>query len=71
MTRYLQADCQEPGSASVPYAWQSSIGYLYLLKMKLAINRANADLCILFDKLTFLIIFYSTKCGRQANSVQN
>ena len=25
----LQADCQEPGSAPVSYAWQSSMGYLY------------------------------------------
>jgi len=28
--RHLQADCQEPGSAPEPYAWQSSMGYLYL-----------------------------------------
>ena len=28
---HLQADCQEPGSASEPYARQSSMGYLYLL----------------------------------------
>ena len=27
---HLQADCQEPGSAPEPYAWQSSMGYLYL-----------------------------------------
>jgi len=29
-SRYLQADCQEPGSAPEPYARQSSISYLYL-----------------------------------------
>ena len=29
-SRHLQADCQEPGSASEPYARQSSMGYLYL-----------------------------------------
>jgi len=29
-SRHLQADCQEPGSAPEPYAWQSSIGYLYV-----------------------------------------
>jgi len=29
-SRYLQADCQEPGSAPEPYARQSSMGYLYL-----------------------------------------
>ena len=29
MTRHLQADYQEPGSAPEPYARQSSIGYLY------------------------------------------
>ena len=27
--RHLQAVCQEPGSAPVPYARQSSMGYLY------------------------------------------
>jgi len=26
----LQADCQAPGSAPEPYAWQSSMGYLYI-----------------------------------------
>jgi len=29
-SRYLQADCQEPGSAPEPYARQSSMGCLYL-----------------------------------------
>ena len=29
-SRYLQADCQEPGSVPEPYAWRSSMGYLYL-----------------------------------------
>jgi len=29
-SHHLQADCQEPGSASEPYARQSSMGYLYL-----------------------------------------
>ena len=29
-SRYLQADCQEPGSAPEPYARQSSMGSLYL-----------------------------------------
>jgi len=29
-SRYLQADCQEPGSAPEPYARLSSMGYLYL-----------------------------------------
>jgi len=29
-SRHLQADCQEPGSAPKPYAWQSTMGYLYL-----------------------------------------
>ena len=28
-SRHLQADCQEPGSASEPYARQSSMGYLF------------------------------------------
>ena len=28
--RHLLADCQEPGSAPVPYARYSSMGYLYL-----------------------------------------
>jgi len=29
-SRHPQADCQEPVSAPEPYAWQSSMGYLYL-----------------------------------------
>ena len=29
-SRYLQADCQEPGSAPEPYARKSSTSYLYL-----------------------------------------
>jgi len=29
-SRHLQADYQEQGSAPEPYAWQSSMGYLYL-----------------------------------------
>ena len=29
-SHHLQADCQELGSALEPYAWQSSMGYLYL-----------------------------------------
>jgi len=28
-SHYLQADCQEPGSALKPYARQSSMGYLF------------------------------------------
>jgi len=28
-SHHLQADCQEPGSASEPYTRQSSMGYLY------------------------------------------
>jgi len=30
-SRHLQADCQEPGSASGPYARQSSTGYTFLV----------------------------------------
>jgi len=30
-SRRLQADCQEPGSATESYAGQSSMGYIYLL----------------------------------------
>jgi len=29
-SHYLQADCQEPGSAPEPYAQKLSMGYLYL-----------------------------------------
>ena len=29
-SHHPQADCQEPGSAREPYAWQSIMGYLYL-----------------------------------------
>ena len=28
-SRHVQADCQEPGSAPEPYAWQSSMGYTF------------------------------------------
>jgi len=28
-SHHLQADCQALGSAPEPYAWQSSMGYLY------------------------------------------
>ena len=34
-SHHLQADCQEPGSAPEPYARQSSMGYLELLRQKL------------------------------------
>jgi len=29
-SHHLQANCQEPGSAPEPYAWQSSMCYLHL-----------------------------------------
>jgi len=32
-SRHLQADCQEPGSAPEPFAWQSSMGYLFLINL--------------------------------------
>jgi len=31
-SRYLQAGCREPGSAPEPYARQSTMGYLYLVR---------------------------------------
>jgi len=34
-SRHLQADCQEPGSAPEPYVRQSSMGYLYLIKIRI------------------------------------
>jgi len=33
-SRHLQADCQEPGSAPEPYAWQSSVGYIYVFAVE-------------------------------------
>jgi len=30
-SRHLQADCKDPGSASEPYAWYLSMGYLFYL----------------------------------------
>ena len=33
-SRYLQDDCQEPGSAQEPYARQSSMGYLFYIQGK-------------------------------------
>ena len=41
-SRHLQADCQEPGSAPKPYAWQSSMGYLYLFYCSLIAARSGA-----------------------------
>ena len=37
-SRHLQADCKEPGSAAEDYAWQSSIGYLYLYLLRLGLE---------------------------------
>ena len=34
---HLQADCQEPGSAPEPYTRQSSMGYVYLFNVVIAI----------------------------------
>jgi len=34
-SRHLQYDCQELGSAQEPYAWQSSMGYLYHFTKKM------------------------------------
>jgi len=42
-SRHLQAECQEPGSALVPYARQSSTGYLYLYLW--ACVHRNSPLC--------------------------
>jgi len=33
-SRHLQADCQEPGSAPEPYAWQLSMAYLYIFNVQ-------------------------------------
>jgi len=45
--RHLQAVCQEPGSAPVPYARQSSMGYLYhfihSLRQKISIYTLKLD----------------------------
>ena len=35
---HLRADCQEPGSAPEPYAWKSSMGYLYLFNVKVIVQ---------------------------------
>ena len=37
-SRHLQADCQEPGSAPEPYARQSSMGYLYLFRIRILLR---------------------------------
>jgi len=33
-SHHLQADCQEPGSAPERYAWQSSVGYIYVFAVE-------------------------------------
>ena len=43
-SRHLQADCQEPGSASEPYARSSSMGYLYPLP-QLDLNYTTYIVC--------------------------
>jgi len=61
-SRHLQADCQEPGSAPKFYAWQSSMGYVYLFSgnsfiIFLRINLLNFahfkqyDWCLFLKKL--------------------
>jgi len=45
-SRYLQADCQEPGSAPEPYARQSSIGYLYLYLFLLRSIVMSVSVCV-------------------------
>ena len=41
-SRHLQADCQEPGSATEPYAQQSSMGYLHLYNLAFIFFRFEA-----------------------------
>jgi len=36
-SRFLQADCQELGSAPEPYAQQSSMGYIYLFRAAVSV----------------------------------
>ena len=48
-SRHLQADCQEPGSASEPYARSSSMGYLF--KLPLPFTSVRSELYDLYSLL--------------------
>jgi len=37
-SRHLQADYQEPGSAPEPYAWQSSMGCVFVMTSLTTLN---------------------------------
>jgi len=60
-SRHLQADCQEPGSATEPYDRQSSVGYLYLWWLDAQSAGANHVLACTTEKyspiLKFLYIY--------------
>ena len=43
-SRYLQADCQEPGSAPEPYAQKLSMGFLYLAQYQMMRQHRSQEL---------------------------
>ena len=58
---YLQADCQELGSATESYARQSSMGYLYLLYIfcnLLTVSSLKSYLC-LHPSMLWVVVFLS------------
>ena len=55
-SRRLQADCQVPGSAPEPYAWQSCMGYLfYCITQVLLESGANPDSRDSYDNSALLM----------------
>ena len=61
--RHLQADCQEPGLAPEPYAWQSSMGYLYIFYRSLVSMLVQAT-------TQFRVVALSATPGSDIKSVQ-
>jgi len=45
-SRHLQSDRQELGSAQEPYAWRSSMGYLYHFAKKMHTKETGSFFCL-------------------------
>ena len=64
-SRHLQADCQEPGSATEPYAQQSSMGYLHLYNLAFIFSVLKLWHIQHLDKLLPVTVYFHTD-GKQA-----
>ena len=60
-SRHLQADCQEPGSVPEPYARQSSMGYLFTLKLV-----SDTPLGLLTCSPNLNVFFHEERAGRKS-----